>query len=98
MNGAALDRVFRAASGRIIAALAARFRNVTLAEDAFSEACLRAMRGWPERGMPADPAAWLYRAAERSLLDMLRRQQVRKRYTPEVPPEPTAEDVMSGDF
>jgi RNA polymerase sigma-70 factor (ECF subfamily) len=97
VNGAALDRVFRAASGRIIAALAARFRDVTLAEDAFSEACLRAMRTWPERGMPADPAAWLYRAAERAFLDALRRKQVRERHAPDVPPEPTAEDVMSDD-
>jgi RNA polymerase sigma-70 factor (ECF subfamily) len=97
VNGAALDRVFRAASGRIIAALAARFRDVTIAEDAFSESCLRAMQAWAERGMPADPAAWLYRAAERVALDALRRKRVRERLMPEAPLESTAEDVMMDD-
>jgi RNA polymerase sigma-70 factor, ECF subfamily len=77
MNGAALERVFRAASGRIIAALAVHFRDLTLAEDAFSESCLRAVRIWPERGVPDDPAAWLYRVAERAALDGLRRRRVR---------------------
>jgi predicted RNA polymerase sigma factor len=33
MSGAALERVFREASGRIVGALAARFRNLALAED-----------------------------------------------------------------
>ena len=97
MNGAALDRVFRAASGRIIAALAARFRDLALAEDAFSESCLRAMRAWPERGMPDDPAAWLYRVAERIALDALRRRQVREQAICDVPPEPNAEDTMMDD-
>ena len=75
MNGPALERVFRAASGRIIAALAARFRDLSRAEDAFSESCLRAVRTWPVAGVPDDPAAWLYRVAERLVLDSLRRDR-----------------------
>jgi predicted RNA polymerase sigma factor len=54
---AALDRVFREASGRIVAALASRFRNLALAEDAFSEACTRALEAWPATEVPRDPAA-----------------------------------------
>jgi RNA polymerase sigma-70 factor, ECF subfamily len=76
--GPALDRVFRAASGRIIAALAARFRDLTLAEDAFSESCARALESWPSSEVPADPAAWLYQVALRAGLDMLRRQRVQR--------------------
>ncbi len=98
MNGAALDRVFRTASGRIIAALATRFRDLSLAEDAFSESCQRAVRTWPERGVPSDPAAWLYRASERIALDMLRRKRVREQHIPDAPAaEPTAEDAMMDD-
>ena len=95
MNGPALERVFREASGRIIAALAARFRDLSLAEDSFSEACLRALRAWPEHSLPNDPAAWLYRVAERIALDALARARIRQRHVLEVrEPEPSAEDVM----
>ncbi|HEV2269670.1 MAG TPA: sigma-70 family RNA polymerase sigma factor [Steroidobacteraceae bacterium] len=97
-SGLALERVFRAASGRIIAALAARYRNLALAEDAFSEACLRALRAWPDAGVPDDPAAWLYRTASRVILDALRQQSVRERHSiPEPPPEPSAEDLLAHD-
>jgi RNA polymerase sigma-70 factor (ECF subfamily) len=97
-SGLALERVFRAASGRIIAVLAARYRSLTLAEDAFAEACLKALRAWPETGVPDDPAAWLYRAASRVILDALRQQSVRERHSiPEPPPEPSAEELLTDD-
>jgi RNA polymerase sigma-70 factor (ECF subfamily) len=95
VNGAALDRVFREASGRIIAALVTRFRDLSIAEDAFSESCLRAVRTWSERGVPRDPAAWLFRVGERVALDFLRRKRVREHNSPEMPAaEQTAEDLM----
>ena len=98
MSGLALERVFRAASGRIIAVLAARYRSLALAEDAFAEACLRALRAWPESGVPDDPAAWLYRAASRVILDALRQQSVRERHSvPEPPPEPSTEELLADD-
>jgi RNA polymerase sigma-70 factor (ECF subfamily) len=98
VTGPALERVFRAASGRIIAILAARYRSLALAEDAFSEACLRALRAWPKAGVPDDPAAWLYRAASRVVLDALRQQSVRERHSiPEPPPEPSAEELLADD-
>jgi RNA polymerase sigma-70 factor, ECF subfamily len=98
VNGAALDRVFREASGRIIAALAARFRDLSIAEEAFSESCLRAVRTWSERGVPSDPAAWLFRVGERVALDFLRRKRVREQNSPEMPAaEQTAEDLMVDD-
>jgi RNA polymerase sigma-70 factor (ECF subfamily) len=98
VSGPALERVFRAASGRIIAALAARYRSLALAEDAFSEACLRALRAWPQAGVPDDPAAWLYRAASRVVLDALRQQSVRERHSvPQLPPEPSAEEWLMDD-
>ena len=93
-----LDGAARAAAGRVIAALAARFRDLDLAEDAFSAACLAAARLWPKEGDPADPTAWLYRAAFRRALDALRRRGVRARLRPDPPaPEPSAEDALVSD-
>lgn len=98
MSGFALDRVFRAASGRIVAALAVRFRDLALAEDAFSESCLRAMGAWQQSGVPTDAAAWLYRVAERIALDALRRQRTRERLSPEPPQgEPNVEALLIED-
>jgi RNA polymerase sigma-70 factor (ECF subfamily) len=98
VSGPALERVFRAASGRIIAVLAARYRSLALAEDAFSEACVRALTAWPQGGVPEDPAAWLYRTASRVVLDALRQQSVRERHSiPEPPPERSAEELLADD-
>lgn len=98
MIGAALDRVFRAAGARIIGALAARFRKLDLAEDAFAEACTRALRAWPQQGLPEDPAAWLFRVAQRVVLDTLRQQAIRARLTEisqdEPPTLPNPEEVL----
>lgn len=89
-----LATVFRAASGRIIAALAARFRNLDLAEEALGEACARAVTAWADQA-PRDPAAWLYRVAERVALDRLRQATVRATAVlPEPAPDPTPEELM----
>jgi RNA polymerase sigma-70 factor, ECF subfamily len=98
VSGAALDRVAREASARIVGALAARFRDLDIAEEAFAEACAQAAEAWPRDGVPYDPAGWLYRTAEHRALDARRRRSVRERLVPEAPPpEPTAEDVMIDD-
>ena len=81
--GAAIESAFRAAAGRILAALAARYRDLDLAEDAFAEACARATAIWQRDGVPGNPAGWLYRAADRAALDSLRRARVRARIVPE---------------
>lgn len=92
-----LDAVFRASGGRVIAALAARFRDLDLAEEAFAESCARAAARWVEE-MPRDPAAWLYRTAERAALDLIRRRGTRERLAVEErEPEPTPEDLMASD-
>jgi RNA polymerase sigma-70 factor (ECF subfamily) len=93
-----LEQAVRRGGARIIAVLAARFRNLDLAEEAFSEACVRAAESWPEGCAPHDPVAWLYRVSCRCVLDSLRRHRVRERLQPEPPPdEPTIEDVMVDD-
>ena len=95
---ATLDHAAREAGARVRAALAARFRSLDLAEEGWAEACARAAARWPADGTPTDPAAWLYRTAERVALDLIRRAGVRDRLAPPAPePEPTPEDAMLGD-
>lgn len=100
MRNAVLDETFRAAGGRIRAALAARYRDLDLAEEAFAESCLKAVKAWGEEAsdLPRDPAAWLYRVTERAALDILRRRRTRTANRPDEPePEPTAEERLASD-
>ena len=98
MNLPALDKVVREAGARIIAALAARFRDLDLAENAFADACLKAAEIWPAEGPPREPAAWLYRTADRRALDALRRRKTHARLAPPPPlPEPGPEDLLTGE-
>lgn len=88
----------RAASGRIIASLAARLRDLDLAEEAFADACEAAAREWDLGGEPNDPAAWLYRVAQRRALDEIRRRSVRQRLAPDEPePDLTPEEILIDD-
>lgn len=98
MSSPALERAFREAGAKITAALAARYRNLDIAEESFAEACARAAQLWPKEGAPNDRAAWLYRTADRCALDSLRRRRTRERLTADPPPPvPTVEDVMTDD-
>lgn len=98
MGAAALGKAAREAGGRIVAAIAARFRDLDIAEEAFAEACARAAAAWPDRGAPCDPAAWLYRVAQRCALDEMRRRRTRERHRPEPPaPAPTPEEIVIDD-
>ncbi|WP_396593573.1 RNA polymerase sigma factor [Brevundimonas sp. R86498] len=96
--GRLLDRTFRDAGGRVVSALAAAFRDLDLAEEAFAEACARAAGRWGD-APPADPAAWLYAVARRVAVDRVRRRTTAAAWQPDAaPPEPTPEDhVMALD-
>jgi RNA polymerase sigma-70 factor (ECF subfamily) len=92
-----LERAAREHEGRVIAALAARFRDLDLAEESFAEACARAVVAWRDQA-PRDPAAWLFRVAERAALDSLRRAGVRAAADlPEPEAEPNAEERLMAD-
>ncbi|MDK4732579.1 DUF6596 domain-containing protein [Rhizobium sp. CNPSo 3490] len=74
--GRAAEQVARQSYGRLIAFLAARSRDVPAAEDALSEALASALRVWAERGIPANPEAWLLVAARRNLMQAARHRTV----------------------
>ncbi|WP_370248374.1 RNA polymerase sigma factor [Nocardioides sp.] len=70
----AVEAVHRAEHARIVAALARRFGDLDLAEDAAGEALVVALERWPVDGVPANPGGWLTTTATRRALDRLRRE------------------------
>jgi len=54
-----IDAALTAARPQAIGALLRYFRDMDTAEEAFQEACLRALKRWPVNGPPRDPTAWL---------------------------------------
>jgi RNA polymerase sigma-70 factor (ECF subfamily) len=59
-------------------------RDIDAAEEAVQDAYTRALTAWAERGIPANPGAWLTTAARRRALDGLRRAEVARRALPDI--------------
>ena len=71
-----VDRAFRQDAGRAVAALIGALHDFDLAEEAWQDACERALRIWPQRGVPDNPSAWLFTTARNRAIDRLRRDRV----------------------
>jgi RNA polymerase sigma-70 factor, ECF subfamily len=69
-----IDAALAAARPRAVAALLRHFRSLDLAEEAVQEACLRALKTWPQNGPPRDAAAWLIFVGKNVAIDTVRRQ------------------------
>ena len=80
---AALHNAELADKWQALGALLRYFRDLDIAEEAFQEASLRALRTWPRTGPPRDPAAWLILVGRNFALDD---QRTRTRQAP-LPPE-----------
>ena len=63
-----------AARPQAVGALLRYFRDMDRAEEAFQDACLRALKNWPEKGPPRDPCAWLILVGRNAALDGVRKQ------------------------
>lgn len=72
-----------AARPRAIGALLRYFRDLDLAEEAYQEASLRALKTWPEKGPPRDPLAWLIFVGRNASLDETRRKARQQALPPE---------------
>jgi RNA polymerase sigma-70 factor (ECF subfamily) len=70
----AVARVHREEWARIVAALARRFGDLDVAEDATAEAFAVAVERWRTDGVPPNPAAWLTTTAANKALDRVRRE------------------------
>jgi RNA polymerase sigma-70 factor (ECF subfamily) len=55
-------------------ALLRYFRDLDTAEEAFQEACLRALKNWPKNGPPRDAAAWLIMVGRNAAIDAVRKK------------------------
>ncbi|MEH6678412.1 sigma factor, partial [Phenylobacterium sp.] len=69
-----IDGALAAARPQAMAALLRYFRDLDIAEEAFQEASLRALRNWPDKGPPRDPTAWLIFVGRNAALDGVRRK------------------------
>lgn len=69
-----IGQVLSAARPKAVAALLRQFHDLDAAEEAFQEACLKALKSWPRNGPPRDTAAWLIMVGKNSAIDGLRRQ------------------------
>jgi RNA polymerase sigma-70 factor (ECF subfamily) len=78
-----IDLAVRSARPRVMGALMRYFRDLDLAEEAFQEACLAALKNWPSHSPPQDPAAWLIFVGRNAAIDSVRRQS---KHSP-LPPE-----------
>ena len=72
----AIKDVFRTEQPRLIAGLTRVVRDISLAEELAQDALLVALKTWPERGVPDNPAAWLMQTAKRRAIDMFRHRSM----------------------
>ena len=72
---AALEAVYRADWGRIVATLIGLFDDFDAAEEAAQEAFAAAADQWPSSGVPEFPRAWLIQTARHKAIDRIRRKE-----------------------
>ena len=74
---AALAQAHREEWAWVVAALARRFADLDVAEDAAAEAFATAVERWPIDGVPPNSGAWLTTTATRKAIDRIRRENKR---------------------
>jgi RNA polymerase sigma-70 factor, ECF subfamily len=70
-----IDAALTSARPQAVGALLRYFRDLDTAEEAFQNACLRALKSWPQNGPPRDPAAWLIMVGRNVAIDEVRRNR-----------------------
>ncbi len=68
---------------KAVAALLRYFRDLDIAEEAFQEASLKALKSWPQNGPPRDATAWLIFVGRNVALDSVRRDSKQQALPPE---------------
>lgn len=71
------EHLFRTESKKMTAVLTKIFgtENLQTAEDVVQETLLSALNTWKLKGIPENPAAWLYRVAKNKAVDIIRRNK-----------------------
>jgi RNA polymerase sigma-70 factor (ECF subfamily) len=78
-----IDAALTSARPQVLGALLRYFRDLDTAEEAFQDACLRALRNWPQNGPPREPAAWLIMVGRNVAIDQVRRRKKQEALPPE---------------
>ena len=73
---AAVESVYRADWGKIVATLIKYYGDFDLAEESAQEAFAAAVDQWKDSGIPDAPTAWIIRAARNKAIDRIRRQSL----------------------
>ena len=84
-----IDAALTSARPQAVGALLRYFRDLDTAEEAFQDACLRALANWQKNGPPRDATAWLIMVGRNAALDGVRK---RSRQT-ELPSEEAISDL-----
>src|SRR5258705_6825664 len=87
------EEALPSARPQVLGALLRYFRDLDLAEEAFQEACLRALKTWPKNGPPRDAAAWLIMVGRNVAIDAVRRRSRLQL----LPPEELISDVSDAE-
>jgi RNA polymerase sigma-70 factor (ECF subfamily) len=80
---ALVEHFFRHEFGRLCAVLTRSLgvRRLDLVDDVVQAALVQALETWSRRGVPEDPAGWLYRTARNLAIDGLRRERTHAQAT-----------------
>src|ERR1700754_5280275 len=73
-----IPHLFRTEYRKIVAVLCKRFgfEQVEMAEDIAADTFLAASQSWPYKGIPPNPAAWLYNVAKNKAKNYLQRNTI----------------------
>jgi RNA polymerase sigma-70 factor (ECF subfamily) len=81
----------------VLAATVRLAGDLDIAEECVQDAFVAALTSWTQRGIPANPGAWLTATARRRALDALRRDQTLRRKLPLlVGTDPATSDPLDG--
>jgi RNA polymerase sigma factor (sigma-70 family) len=81
-----VDHLFRHEAGKMVSYLTriVGLGRLDLAEDVVQDTLCRALESWSIRGLPDNPSAWLMRVARNRAIDILRRDEQFRYFTPEL--------------
>jgi len=78
-----VTHLFRHESGKLVSVLTKIFgaKNLGLAEDVVQDALLDAIEQWKYKGVPENPAAWLYKVAKYKALNIVNHEKYKRQYS-----------------
>jgi len=95
-----VDHLFRHEAGKLVAVLTKVFgaQNLNLAEDVVQDSLVEAISQWQFKGIPDDPPAWLFRVAKNKALNILTRNNYKRKYASAIARLPPSELTTAPDL